>query len=123
MNKKGTADKFDLLIGAKIRMLRRSKGLSQQELSQSIGVTFQQLQKYERASNRVCATRLYRISRVLGVDVTVFFEDFSEFAPYAKEKKNGSVPVLEGQMDMFKSSRKRRNRATVSERGAAVLSK
>lgn len=50
-------------------------GLSQEQLAAAVGVTFQQIQKYERGSNRVSASRLYDVARVLGVDIGFFFED------------------------------------------------
>lgn len=60
-------DPLDQRIGANIRLYREKKGLSQTELGESIGVTYQQIQKYENASNRVAASTLIRFARVLGV--------------------------------------------------------
>ena len=63
----------DLEIGRKIRTLRLERGLSQSHLAGGIGLSFQQLQKYESGANRVSAGRLQRIAGFLGVPVTVFY--------------------------------------------------
>ena len=63
----------DIEIGRKIRTLRLERGLSQSRLAEGIGLSFQQLQKYEKGTNRVSAGRLQRIATLLGVPVTVFY--------------------------------------------------
>ncbi|MEA2930160.1 MAG: hypothetical protein QOG38_2588 [Hyphomicrobiales bacterium] len=63
----------DIEIGRKIRTLRLERGLSQSGLADGIGLSFQQLQKYESGANRVSAGRLQRIAGLLGVPVTVFY--------------------------------------------------
>lgn len=63
----------DIEIGRKIRTLRLERGLSQSRLATGIGLSFQQLQKYESGANRVSAGRLQRIAALLGVPVTVFY--------------------------------------------------
>ena len=65
-------------IAKRVRALRLQRGLSQTELSQALGVTFQQVQKYERGANRISAGRLFRIAEVLEVPVAFFFADFSQ---------------------------------------------
>ncbi|MEM7226962.1 MAG: helix-turn-helix transcriptional regulator [Pseudomonadota bacterium] len=65
-------------IGQRIRERRVLLGLTQQQLAQLIGVTYQQAHKYERGVNRVSAGRLYQISQVLGVSVGYFYEDYEE---------------------------------------------
>jgi transcriptional regulator with XRE-family HTH domain len=69
------ATEQDRIVGERIHVLRKSKGLSQTVLSSAIGVTFQQVQKYENGMNRVGVSRLSDIARVLGVSVAVFFEE------------------------------------------------
>lgn len=69
------ATEQDRIVGQRIQMLRKSKCLSQTALGSSIGVTFQQVQKYENGSNRVGASRLSEIARVLDVPVSAFFDD------------------------------------------------
>ncbi|MCK1517505.1 helix-turn-helix transcriptional regulator [Bradyrhizobium sp. 190] len=65
---------LDVMVGARIRMLRVNRGMSQTMLAERIGVTFQQVQKYERGANRVGASRLSQIASVLGVSVGELFE-------------------------------------------------
>src|SRR6201987_4922644 len=64
---------LDAMVGAKIRVLRVSRGLSQSDLADKIGVTFQQVQKYEKGANRVGASRLSQIAAVLGISVGELF--------------------------------------------------
>ncbi|WP_142849481.1 helix-turn-helix domain-containing protein [Telmatospirillum sp. J64-1] len=64
----------DRHVGARIRERRIMLGLSQQQMADLIGVTYQQAHKYERGINRISAGRLYEISQVLGVPVSYFFE-------------------------------------------------
>ena len=64
----------DVQVGQKIRMMRLEHDISQMELAAGIGVTFQQVQKYEKGTNRVSASRLVQIANVLGADVRVFFD-------------------------------------------------
>lgn len=67
-------DPLDAMVGAKIRIFRMSRGLSQTDLGDRIGVTFQQVQKYEKGANRVGASRLSHIAAVLGISVGELFE-------------------------------------------------
>lgn len=64
----------DTHVGNAIRSRRWMLGLTQQQLAQSVGIRFQQVQKYETAANRVSASRLYEISRAMDTDVSFFFE-------------------------------------------------
>jgi transcriptional regulator with XRE-family HTH domain len=66
--------RVDLHVGAMIRRRRNELKISQEGLATSLGLTFQQIQKYERAVNRVSASRLWEISRVLGVRPAYFFD-------------------------------------------------
>jgi transcriptional regulator with XRE-family HTH domain len=65
---------LDAMVGARICMFRVNRGISQAMLAERIGVTFQQVQKYERGANRVGASRLAQIASVLGVSVGELFE-------------------------------------------------
>lgn len=67
------ADPVDLAVGARIRLLRKLRGLSQQALAEAAGVTFQQIQKYERGANRVSASMLSRIAGALETPVAEMF--------------------------------------------------
>ena len=68
----------DVHVGARIRMRRRFLGLTQQTLAESLGLTFQQVQKYERGANRVSASKLYDIARALQAPVPYFFEGLAD---------------------------------------------
>ncbi len=70
---KKSPDPIDVEVGRRIRVQRMARGISQTELGEKIGVTFQQVQKYEKGANRVGASRLTRIAKVLGVPVSAFF--------------------------------------------------
>jgi len=72
---KGRADDTDAYVGQRLRELRGSAGLSQEELAKAVGVTFQQVQKYESGGNRIAAGRLFQFSVALGVPVSTFFPD------------------------------------------------
>ena len=63
----------DIHVGTKIRLTRASRGISQQQLSEMLKISFQQLQKYERGINRISASRLWEVSQSLGVKVSYFF--------------------------------------------------
>lgn len=67
----GTVDQY---VGARVKMRRRLIGMSQEKLAEQIGVAFQQVQKYEKGTNRIGASRLMRIAEVLGVSPAFFFE-------------------------------------------------
>lgn len=67
--------KIDKLVGARIRELRLSRGVSQTKLAGEIGVTFQQMQKYEKVVNRISAGRLFAVAKELGVSVGYFFNE------------------------------------------------
>jgi len=73
-------DAIDELVGRNIQVLRRNLGLSQTQLGARIGVTFQQVQKYEKGTNRVGAGRLYKMASVLRVPISAFFAGTAEIA-------------------------------------------
>ena len=64
----------DTYVGSRIRLRRGITGYSQEKLAEEMGITFQQVQKYERGLNRVSAGRLWKLSKILGVSVNFFFE-------------------------------------------------
>jgi transcriptional regulator with XRE-family HTH domain len=68
----------DLHVGARIRMRRKMLGVSQEKLAEELGLTFQQVQKYERGANRVSASKLYEIARALSAPVSYFFDGLSD---------------------------------------------
>jgi len=65
---------IDLYVGGRVRMRRMLVGLSQEKLGDALGVTFQQIQKYEKGANRIGASRLHQIAQVLGVPVSFFYD-------------------------------------------------
>ncbi len=77
----------DVHVGKRLRLRRSMLGMSQQALGKATGITFQQVQKYERGINRVGSSRLFDIANVLSVPVSFFFEDFN--APSAS--KSGAM--------------------------------
>ncbi len=68
---------IDVHVGARVRQRRTLLGMNQTVLGKALGVSFQQVQKYENGTNRVSASRLYDLSRVLDVSIEHFFEDMS----------------------------------------------
>ncbi|WP_375695880.1 helix-turn-helix domain-containing protein [Bartonella sp. AC67GZZY] len=79
----------DISVGEKIRDRRKFMGISQTELGNKLGVSFQQIQKYEKGSNRVGAGRLQEIANILDVHISFFYTDISQ-------KRNISYPYDEG---------------------------
>lgn len=73
-----TPDNIDAHVGARVRLRRMTLGMSQEQLASSLGLTFQQVQKYERGMNRIGASRLYHIGLALGVPVAFFYEGLPE---------------------------------------------
>jgi len=71
--KKSTGS-IDKEIGGRVRMRRVSIGMSQEKLGDMLGLTFQQVQKYEKGMNRISVARLVEIARILGVDIDFFFD-------------------------------------------------
>jgi transcriptional regulator with XRE-family HTH domain len=74
MENKKKPDPIDIHVGTQVRFRRMMLGMSQEKLGEQLGITFQQVQKYEKGSNRVSASRLQHIARVFSLPVAVFFE-------------------------------------------------
>ncbi len=75
----------DIHVGKRVRMRRTLMGMSQTKLGDALGLTFQQVQKYENGSNRIGASRLYQISQILAVPVSYFFEEMDQLTAVANE--------------------------------------
>ena len=73
-----TPNPIDVHVGKRLRLRRTLLGMSQERLGELLGLTFQQVQKYERGANRIGASRLYQISRVLEVPVSFFFDEMPD---------------------------------------------
>ena len=74
----GEPNPVDIHVGNRVRMYRTLKGLSQEKLAEELGLTFQQVQKYEKGLNRIGASRLWDISQVLETPVGLFYEGITE---------------------------------------------
>src|ERR1700748_3402291 len=78
VDREGRPSPIDVHVGSRIRLRRTLLGMSQERLGESLGLTFQQVQKYERGVNRVGASRLFDLSRVLDVPISFFFDDMPD---------------------------------------------
>ncbi|RDI60055.1 helix-turn-helix domain-containing protein [Microvirga subterranea] len=94
----------DVHIGSRIRKRRMLLGMSQEKLGDALGVTFQQVQKYERGTNRISAGRLQCIGEVLGVPAAYFFEGLSD-EPKLGNDTEGSVLDILGTNEGFRLAR------------------
>lgn len=90
---------IDLHVGARVRLRRKMLGVSQEGLADSIDLTFQQVQKYERGANRISASKLYEIAQVLKVRVQYFFDGYQDEGDGASE--DGTDLSHERQVDAF----------------------
>lgn len=84
----------DLHVGARIRLRRKMIGVTQEQLSDALGLTFQQVQKYENGANRVSASKLWDIARKLEVSIAYFFEGLEEGECSAAAAKVGADPLI-----------------------------
>jgi transcriptional regulator with XRE-family HTH domain len=75
MKKKGQPKPADKFAGDRVRTRRLALGMSQTELGEALGITFQQVQKYEKGTNRISTSRLQQIANILEVPITFFFEE------------------------------------------------
>lgn len=78
VEKESRPSPIDVHVGTRVRLRRTLLGMSQERLGEALGLTFQQVQKYERGVNRVGASRLFDLSRVLDVPISFFFDDMPE---------------------------------------------
>jgi len=85
----GKPNPVDVHVGRRVRLRRIWLGMSQEKLGDALGLTFQQVQKYERGANRIGASRLYDISRVLDCPMTFFFEEMDEGTAAASPRNLG----------------------------------
>jgi transcriptional regulator with XRE-family HTH domain len=121
---------IDLHVGNRLRLRRKYLGLSQVELARSVALTFQQIQKYERGSNRVSASKLYEMGRFLGVNVSYFFDclDLPESgqseAELTMKRRNAFLATPEGVelVDHYSRIRSERVRRKIRELVGALSS-
>ena len=83
---------IDLHVGKRLRLRRTLLGMSQEQLGAELNITFQQVQKYERAANRVSASRLWDMSQILDVPISYFFDDMSEETMQASPRRVSRGP-------------------------------
>lgn len=100
-------DPLDLTIGRRIRQRRTFLEMSQTDLAKYVGIAWQQLQKYENGTNRVPASRLYHIARVLNVDPNWFYDVEPSKMPSADELEADERRVLEAYRKLQPAERKR----------------
>lgn len=92
-----TPHPVDVHVGQRIKLRRTLMGMTQGKLGESIGLTFQQIQKYERGANRVSASKLWQLGNVLDVPISFFFEDMPDsvresFPGYQGETAESDIP-------------------------------
>ncbi len=78
-------DEFDVIVGKNLCTMRKIRNISQTQLAEAMGVSFQQIQKYEKGTNRITAVRLYRAAKYLKTDLLYFFEGNDEFEQADKD--------------------------------------
>ena len=90
-------DPVDIHVGARLRTRRTLLGMSQERLAEAIGLTFQQVQKYEMGKNRISASRLYQFAQILDVSISYFFEGYDQPESGHTDSSNGlSDTIQEG---------------------------
>jgi transcriptional regulator with XRE-family HTH domain len=93
---KKQANPIDAQVGNRVRLRRMLVGMSQEKLGEMLGLTFQQVQKYEKGVNRIGAGRLYQVANILGVPVSYFYEDVAERqSDHQPANNHASPPVME----------------------------
>jgi transcriptional regulator with XRE-family HTH domain len=92
---KKQANPIDIQVGNRVRIRRMLIGMSQERLGDLLGLTFQQVQKYEKGVNRIGAGRLFEVSRILNVPVDFFYEGLSGAGDQPGMGENQSAPVME----------------------------
>lgn len=86
---------IDKHIGERLKLRRNSLGVSQEKLAQELGISFQQIQKYEKGKNRIASGRLFEISKILCVNIGYFFEGFdSKIESALPCSANDAYPLL-----------------------------
>lgn len=88
------ANPIDVHVGSRVRLRRMLLGMSQEKLGEQLGLTFQQIQKYEKGVNRIGASRLFEMARVLGVQVQFFYDELSGPASGMLDPGENYVPEV-----------------------------
>jgi len=91
---KKTPNPVDRHVGSRVRMRRMMVAMSQEKLGDRLGITFQQVQKYEKGTNRIGASRLHQISSILGVSVAFFYEGAPNVDGTPESTESGNPPYV-----------------------------
>lgn len=86
----------DRHVGNRVRMRRLLVGMSQEKMGELLGITFQQVQKYEKGSNRISASRLYQIARILGVPIQFFYDELQPEQADSGFKESAGADLISG---------------------------
>ena len=103
------ANDIDLHLGRRLRRRRRLLGLTQQQLATSVGIRFQQIQKYECGANRISAARLWQLSLALEIPIGYFYDGLSDGHPrrereaMSAENRSGEVMARKETMDLIRA--------------------
>ena len=89
------ANPIDAQVGSRVRIRRMLIGMSQERLGELLGLTFQQVQKYEKGVNRIGAGRLFEVSRILGVPIDFFYEGVASQGEGGFSESEAAPPVME----------------------------
>jgi len=94
---KKQANPIDAQVGSRVRLRRMLVGMSQEKLGEMLGLTFQQVQKYEKGVNRIGAGRLFEVAHILGVPISYFYEDVANDQPPSSHTTAAGTtpPVME----------------------------
>ncbi|KAF0114395.1 MAG: XRE family transcriptional regulator [Rhodospirillaceae bacterium] len=103
-NDDNTPDPVDIYVGRRLRLRREILRLSQEQVANAIGVTFQQIQKYEQGRNRVSASRLYDICQVLNIPVTYLFQGLSTESVLQQRTQTQIPAVLQETAAVFEGT-------------------
>ena len=100
----GAPNPIDVHVGSQLKLRRILLGLSQERLADELGITFQQVQKYEKGLNRIGASRLWDLAQVLGVSVAYFYEDLDENSRNKSPRKISNHLILSDNIKEFDMS-------------------
>ena len=100
----GAPNPIDVYVGSRLKLRRSLLGLSQERLADELGITFQQVQKYEKGLNRIGASRLWDLAQVLGVSVAYFYEDLDENTKNSSPRKISGHLLLSDNVKEFDMS-------------------
>ena len=103
-NPNGMPNPVDIHIGNRIRLKRQALGWSQDYLSKMLGITFQQVQKYEKGQNRISGSRLYDFAVLFGVDVNFFYQDMPQNVAKQSPRHVSTTATLTGDEDIICSN-------------------